>query len=643
MINSSLASYICYRNSRNLLHSYHRLLLQMDQAHCAGCSALFTFSKAKHQCRSCSDYFCHSCSSNKRAIPEKGHRDSVRVCDVCLYAVDRRRSTPTSSHSQNLSSSSSVFTNPSTLQQHHAHADAMDTLKRIYKAKIRPLEQAYKFSEFYASELADGDFNARPFVLLVGGYSVGKTSFIRYMLERDFPGARIGPEPTTDRFLAVMAGRPGQVEGIMPGNAAAVDVDRPFTSLSRFGISFLSRFEVAELASPILDNISFIDTPGILSGEKQRVERGYSFEHVVEWFAERADRILLLFDGNKLDISDELKRVIECLKAHDDKIRIVLNKADMVDPQQLMRVYGALMWSLGKVIRSPEVLRVYLGSFWDHPLNAVGASNADLFKSEQSDLLHDLRTLPQNSAVRKINELVKRARLARVHALLVNHLRANMPVLWGHKQKQQRLALRLKDEYLKVQKAHGLAIGDFPSVEKFRSGLEAFDLSEFPTLSKRLLDVTEGALSRDIPKLMMAIGVNAEENGRAMQADVDEERDGGNPFGGSPIRVLEEDNVWAVSVAAKRKWDAVFQSLSPEGSPEALSGAAVRDTMLKSGLPAAALKQIWDLADIDKDGMLDEEEFAVAMTLIKKGRMDGISTIPEVLPRAFVPLSKRGG
>ena len=241
----------------------------------------------------------------------------------------------------------------------------IEGLKKIYKKTVLPLETHYKSHDFHLPPLNDPDFDAKPMILLVGQYSTGKTTFIRYLLEKDFPGIKIGPEPTTDKFIAVMH---GETDSVIPGNALVVDPSKQFSTLSKFGNAFLNRLQCSLTNSSVLNGISIVDSPGILSGEKQRVDRGYEIAGVLKWFAERVDRIILLFDAHKLDISDEFKRSIEALKGHDDKIRIVLNKADMVDHQQLMRVYGALMWSLGKVLHTPEVTRVYIGSFWDKPL-----------------------------------------------------------------------------------------------------------------------------------------------------------------------------------------------------------------------------------------------------------------------------------
>ena len=197
------------------------------------------------------------------------------------------------------------------------------------------------------------------------------------------------------------------------GNALTSQPDTPFHSLKKFGTNFLNRFEASALPAPILKRVTLVDSPGVLSGEKQR-DRGYDYNGVVRWFAQHSDRILLLFDAYKLDLSDEFKDVMKLIQGYDKKVRVVLNKADGVSPQDLMRVYGALMWNVGGVISAAEVPRVYIGSFWDRPWMHVGM--LDLMEAEENDLIEDLVTLPQNNVMNKINEIARRARVVEVHA-----------------------------------------------------------------------------------------------------------------------------------------------------------------------------------------------------------------------------------
>ncbi|ENN74083.1 EH domain-containing protein 3 isoform X2 [Dendroctonus ponderosae] len=516
--------------------------------------------------------------------------------------------------------------------------NVIEGLKDIYKNKLLPLEEHYNFHEFHSPKLEDSDFDAKPMILLVGQYSTGKTTFIKYLLEREFPGIRIGPEPTTDRFIAVMY---DEKEGIIPGNALVVDPKRQFRPLSKFGNSFLNRLQCSLVKSPVLQNISIVDTPGILSGEKQRVDRGYDFTGVLEWFAERVDRIILLFDAHKLDISDEFRRSIEALRGHDDKIRIVLNKADMIDHQQLMRVYGALMWSLGKVLQTPEVARVYIGSFWDQPLRYDG--NRRLFEDEEQDLFKDLQSLPRNAALRKLNDLIKRARLAKVHAFIIAELRKEMPSVFGKDSKKKDLIKNLSQIYDKLQREHQISQGDFPEIKKMQEVLVNLDFTKFNPLKVKLLEIVDRMLADDISKLMAIIPLEDTStnspNGNISGGAFNNVEDTASPFGykrGEGIDAGAGEHDWIVN-REKPRYDEVFNQLNPVGGK--VTGMAAKSEMVKSKLPNTVLSKVWKLADVDQDGMLDNDEFALAMHLINI-KIEG-NELPSELPDHLVPPSKR--
>ncbi|KAL4608032.1 epidermal growth factor receptor substrate 15-like 1 [Arapaima gigas] len=94
---------------------------------------------------------------------------------------------------------------------------------------------------------------------------------------------------------------------------------------------------------------------------------------------------------------------------------------------------------------------------------------------------------------------------------------------------------------------------------------------------------------------------------------------------------------WAVTLQEKLKFDDIFSSLSPMNG--LLSGDKVRPMLLNSGLPRDVLGKVWDLSDIDRDGHLDRDEFAVAMHLVQRSLQH--EGVPSSLPMSLIPPSKR--
>ena len=68
----------------------------------------------------------------------------------------------------------------------------------------------------------------------------------------------------------------------------------------------------------------------------------------------------------------------------------------------------------------------------------------------------------------------------------------------------------------------------------------------------------------------------------------------------------------ALQDSADRLTDS-FIALGPEGGY--LSTKKARDVLVKTGLEKDQLRQIWNLSDIDRDGLFDHDEYVVAMFL----------------------------
>ncbi|KAF2280336.1 uncharacterized protein EI97DRAFT_455235 [Westerdykella ornata] len=96
---------------------------------------------------------------------------------------------------------------------------------------------------------------------------------------------------------------------------------------------------------------------------------------------------------------------------------------------------------------------------------------------------------------------------------------------------------------------------------------------------------------------------------------------------------------WLISPQEKASYDNLFNKVDTMGRGY-ITGEQAVQFFSDSGLPEDVLAGIWDLADINSEGQLNRDEFAVAMYLIRQQRKPG-TPLPAVLPPNLVPPSMR--
>jgi len=261
-------------------------------------------------------------------------------------------------------------------------------------------------------------------------------------------------------------------------------------------------------------------------------------------------------------------------------------------------------------------------------------------------------------------------RLAKAHAYIVSHLKKEMPSMFGKEKAQTKLLANLEDHFLKVHRTHTLPVGDFPDVGKFREVMSAHDLTKFPKLDIKMIHAMEAVLAHEIPKLMAQFpqeGTVSSGSGAAVHTALHHVAEhiasvppptlppaaqigyaaapppaapppttnGG--YTGNPYDLPGGRGAWSIPPADKARYDEVFATLSPTGG--LASGMTVRPILERSGLPVDVLRQVWNLSDIDRDGQLDADEFAVAMHLTRE--CNAGRALPPTLPLDVCPPAKR--
>ncbi|KAF1844733.1 uncharacterized protein K460DRAFT_281667 [Cucurbitaria berberidis CBS 394.84] len=113
---------------------------------------------------------------------------------------------------------------------------------------------------------------------------------------------------------------------------------------------------------------------------------------------------------------------------------------------------------------------------------------------------------------------------------------------------------------------------------------------------------------------------------------------GRSPFGAPPQQAQATGSDWLISPQEKASYDNLFKTVDTMGRGFITGDQAVR-FFSDSGLPEDVLAGIWDLADINSEGQLSKDEFAVSMYLIRQQRKG--DQLPTTLPPQLIPPSLR--
>ncbi|XP_054161022.1 sarcalumenin-like [Oppia nitens] len=337
-------------------------------------------------------------------------------------------------------------------------------LKRLYESSVKPLEMIYKYRYITTRLITDAELFAKPKVLLLGGKSSGKTSLVNYLLGIDSSPMQLntGLQTSYPHFSVLSYG--DNYTRLSPTELSA---DHMFSSLQQFGQQFLDHYiEAHQMPIKLLQKMTIIDSPGLVDqiSKTGTLSQPGIDNDVYQWFIDRSDVIYIVIDVTQLQLSHQLKSLIEQLRGRD--VRFILSKSDQLSHSQMVTMIGQLLWILSPIMPSERAPQVYA-------LTTVPQQVYDPFIDDQEvSWLKDL-----SNQISGISRVESRVAAIRRHAVRVrNHAKlidCYLSTYYKNKgfftfgASSRQLAIDITENPLKYRVYSGAALGQSQNISKY--------------------------------------------------------------------------------------------------------------------------------------------------------------------------------
>ena len=282
---------------------------------------------------------------------------------------------------------------------------------KLISHKLSPLALKYQYSHVNL----ENKIKWKPFVLILGNYSSGKSTLINEFLGLDIQ--KTGQAPTDDSFTVITGENSSDLQSEnetnhllyeKSGHSLISDPSYPFESLQRHGETLASHFKLKVIRSEKLKNLAIVDTPGMLDTSTEK-ERGYHYQEVLGELASLADVVLVFFDAHKAGtIKESYQSLRNTLpnKVFEDRVIYVLNRIDECSSlEDLIKVYGTLCWNLSQITGRKDIPRILLTYSQERRQNVISSPNSflEFLENQQDELIYSVLKAPKKRLEHLVN------------------------------------------------------------------------------------------------------------------------------------------------------------------------------------------------------------------------------------------------